>query len=358
MATSCYLPRHRGYSIDKKYGDGKMNIKQMKTFLKESLIKNPQRAVYISGAVGIGKSEAIKQTADELNFKFIDIRLGQRDPTDIKGLFYIVDGTIKCTIPPEFPTADSTENTVIFLDEFSNAPQSVQNASLQLLLDRRLGNYIVPKNTRIVCAGNRLIDGAFVFRLSSAVQNRLIQVTLNPDFEEWKTHAYLKNINPLIIGYHNFTDGKNLHTFKNDVDVNAFATPRSWFFTDEVIKLNLEPEIELEAIQGCIGESLGIEFFGYKKIHKDLPDTQKILDGENIKVTEPNICYALCSGLIGAVRHRQDKMGRMIEYISECMPKEFQVVLLKDILKTDLFNQVVINSAYQNWISKNKDVIL
>ena len=49
--------------------------------------------------------------------------------------------------PADLPTqelADQFECVVLFLDEMNQAPQSVQAAAYQLILNRRLGNYHLP----------------------------------------------------------------------------------------------------------------------------------------------------------------------------------------------------------------------
>ena len=131
-----------------------MKPNEYKTFLKKTLTKNPKRAIFVTGKVGIGKSETTKQIAEELNWKFRDVRLSLLDATDLRGLPTIDKEKNKTKwTSPEFLPDDETP-TLLFLDEFSNANSSIQNASLQLILDRKLGEYELPSNTRVVCAGN------------------------------------------------------------------------------------------------------------------------------------------------------------------------------------------------------------
>ncbi len=53
--------------------------------VKESLITmiKANRPVMLHGSPGVGKSDVIRQVADELNVKLIDIRLSQLDPVDL-----------------------------------------------------------------------------------------------------------------------------------------------------------------------------------------------------------------------------------------------------------------------------------
>ena len=188
---------------------------QWKTYLKKQFIKNPNQAVFVMGAVGVGKSMTTKEVAEELGWEFRDIRLSLLDATDLRGLPDIDKEKRETywTKPVFLPPEDYDKDIILFFDEFSNANASIQNACLQLVLDRSIGEYKLPPKARIVCGGNGLNDGAFVFKLSSALGNRFINIDFEADFDDWKTWAYANKINPLVIAYHNYTKGNNLHNY-------------------------------------------------------------------------------------------------------------------------------------------------
>ena len=67
----------------------------------------------------------------------IDLRLGQMEPTDIRGIpFYNKEiGKMDWAPPVELPdeeTASQYPIVVLFLDELNSAPASVQSAAYQL----------------------------------------------------------------------------------------------------------------------------------------------------------------------------------------------------------------------------------
>ncbi|WP_373479230.1 DUF815 domain-containing protein [Geminocystis sp.] len=60
------------------------------------LVKNQlQISTMIWGAPGIGKSSIVAQVAQENNLDFIDLRLSQLAPTDLRGLPVAVAGRTK-----------------------------------------------------------------------------------------------------------------------------------------------------------------------------------------------------------------------------------------------------------------------
>ena len=100
----------------------------------------------------------------------IDLRLALMEPTDLRGIPYYNEktGQMMWAPPADLPTqelADQFECIVLFLDEMNQAPQSVQAAAYQLILNRRLGTYTLPDNVLIVAAGNRESDRGVAYRM-------------------------------------------------------------------------------------------------------------------------------------------------------------------------------------------------
>jgi hypothetical protein len=337
-----------------------MKPNEVKDFLERSLVKNPHRAVFIYGAVGAGKSSIIRQVAEKLKWELRDVRLSLLDATDLRGL-PAIDKVKKETLwtrPTFLPEENYKGNMILFLDEFNTSNKSLQNAALQLTLDRQIGEYKVPEGVRIVCAGNNISDGAYVTRLSSALSNRFINIDFHVDFDGWKVWAYSNKVNPMIIGFHNYRKGDLLHNYKEDVDNKSFATPRSWQYVSELLELGLTNGTLFEAIKGAVGEGAGNEFYGFLKIHRDLPKPEDILmKGKNIVPEQSNIMYALVSALINCVREHKDKVNRLVEY-SMKIQKEFSVVLLKDLLKTELKDNVMNCKAFDEYVKVNRDLII
>ena len=124
------------------------------------------RPVFMWGPPGIGKSDIIHQIAAEQGREVIDVRLSLWEPTDIKGIpFYNSNkGTMEWAPPIELPT-DPESTAVLFLDELNSAAPATQAAAYQLILNRRVGTYYLPKGVSIVAAGNRETDKGVTYRM-------------------------------------------------------------------------------------------------------------------------------------------------------------------------------------------------
>jgi MoxR-like ATPase len=85
----------------------------------------------------------------------IDLRLGQMEPTDIRGIpFYNKEvGKMDWAEPIDLPSKEFAADypvVVLFLDEMNSSAPSVQAAAYQLILNRRIGKYHLPDNVVIV----------------------------------------------------------------------------------------------------------------------------------------------------------------------------------------------------------------
>ena len=158
---------------------------------------NRHRPAFLWGPPGIGKSDIVKQIGAELEREVIDVRLALWEPTDIKGIpYYNADqGKMVWAPPAELPTnEDST--AIIFLDELNSAPPAVQAAAYQLVLNRQVGTYKLPKGVDIVAAGNREGDRGVTYRMPAPLANRFVHLEMKVDFDDWQDWATLKKVHP------------------------------------------------------------------------------------------------------------------------------------------------------------------
>ena len=103
-----------------------------------------QRPLFLWGPPGIGKSEVVAEIAEEMGGYMIDLRLGQMDPTDIRGIpfFHREAGKMDWAPPIDLPDEELASQypiVVLFMDEMNSAAPAVQAAAYQLVLNRRVG---------------------------------------------------------------------------------------------------------------------------------------------------------------------------------------------------------------------------
>ena len=310
------------------------------------------RPVMIYGKPGIGKSNITQQIADSLNYELLDVRAVLLDPTDIKGIPYVVDGELRNSQPSIFPQKKGDRPWLLFLDEIVLAPPSVQSALFQLVLDFQIGDYKLPADTRIIAAGNRQEDRSGANRMLSALSNRFIHYDLEVDMDNWLTWAMNKGIHEDVISFIRFRPGL-LSEF--DANKRSFPSPRAWEFVSDTIP-NLRPESEYATLAGTVGEGAAGEFLAYLKTARNLPDIDKLIkEGGNgfDMPDDPATLYALSGAL--STRAKEQTWLNMMKIIKK-MPPEFQVVTVKDSLNKDANLQST--QTYLDWIVKNTDILV
>jgi MoxR-like ATPase len=109
-----------------------------------------RHAVMIWGPPGVGKSSIVARIAQDNDLQFVDVRLSQLAPTDLRGLPVPTDG-ISRWYPPEFLPTDG--RGILFLDELNMAPPTMQGVAQQLILDRKVGSYVLPDGWMVWAAG-------------------------------------------------------------------------------------------------------------------------------------------------------------------------------------------------------------
>ena len=314
-----------------------------------------KRPVFLWGPPGIGKSEVVAEITEEMNGLMIDLRLGQMEPTDIRGIpFYNKDlGKMDWAEPTDLPSqelADQYPTIVLFLDEMNSAAPSVQAAAYQLILNRRMGKYKLPDNVVIVAAGNRESDKGVTYRMPAPLANRFIHLTLRPDFETWQTWAIQNQVHPDIVGY--ITANKvDLFNFDAKMSGQSFATPRSWTFVSELLEEEELNDTELtDLVAGTVGEGIALKFNAHRKVSANMPNPTHILEGKvkDLKNKDIAACYSLTVALCYELKECWDKnantdkgndffhaqFDNVLRFIMDNLGVELQVMLVHAALTT------------------------
>ena len=154
--------------------------------------------VFIWGPPGIGKSAFVRSFSASVGLPCVSLLGSQLAPEDIIGVPQIIDGKSRFC-PPTMIARD--EPYCLFLDELNACSQEVQKAFYSLILDRRIGEYHLPKGSIVIGAGNRAEDAAIVRPMSSALVNRMAHVQLRASAQDWLAWAGPAGVHELVVSY-------------------------------------------------------------------------------------------------------------------------------------------------------------
>lgn len=318
-----------------------------------------KRPVFLWGPPGVGKSEMAQQIAESGELgktHLIDIRLALYEPTDIRGIPYRNGGSnmMDWSHPSDLPTQEFAENydtIILFLDEMNSAAPAVQAAAYQLILNRRIGQYNLPKNVVICAAGNRDSDKGVTYRMPTPLANRFVHLEVRPDFQSWMDWAVTTgNIHPGVVGFLNFSKG-DLFNFDPRSSGRSFATPRSWTYVSDFLYSTANTEQLTDLISGCVGEGTAIKFMTHWENSASLPNPADILSGKvtgkdmkkNVSVSAQwalmiSLCYELreSSNTLGKknVDQWHEQVDRFFEFIMDQFNVEMAVMATRLAVKT------------------------
>jgi hypothetical protein len=253
---------------------------------------------------------------------------------------------------------DPGENVVniLFLDEISAAPQSVQAAAYQITLDRVVGEHKLPDNCIVIAAGNRTTDKSVAFKMPKALANRLLHMEVEGSFSSWKQWAIQSGIHPKVLGFLSFRQNY-LMKFDAATEELAFATPRSWEMVSNILNYVCEDvDKMLQLISGVVGLGVAIEFRTWTRVYDDLPDLQEIFDGKNPTLpTGTDAMYALTAAMTAYARAHKDELHRISHSIAyaDRMPPDFSSMLMRDYMaiEKDYRTKLLQIPSFARWLS-------
>jgi len=311
-----------------------------------------QIPVFVWGSPGIGKSSIIKQIAEDKNLEFVDLRLSLLDPTDLKGIpFFDQENNEAVWASPNFLPKNPDSKGILFLDEINTAPPSVQASAYQLVLDRKVGEYELPKGWSIVAAGNNESDRGVVYRMPPPLANRFVHLNMEVSFEDWKVWAYENNIESSIIAFLHYDESK-LFEFDPSKNEKSFPTPRSWEYVHKVLASDIEATLLMEIVSGAVGSESATAFMSFRKVMNRLPDIEKLLSGEEVEVEhDSQVLFALIAGVISNIKQNstKEKIDHALKF-SLTLPKEFSVMLVKDMQQNKI--NVEGSAVWEEWVEE------
>lgn len=298
--------------------------------------------LFIHGPPGVGKTSIVNQSAEKLDIKHIDIIASQMDPVDVRGLPKLGAGDVtEWTIPSYLPREKNSKG-ILFFDEISNSPPSVQNALLKLILDRKVENYEIPKGWIIVAAGNRASDKAHVHRLSSALSSRFIHVDLMPEIEDWSKWAANSDVHPTVVGFLNFKKGEPGILVSEKFEERAFPCPRTWEYASNLIKAGFKDKVLHTLLEGTVGQGAAIELVAYMKTVLKVSAEEVLANPLKAYIPESaDQMWALVSALVPHAKTERH-VPALLEYalrLANNDKEEFSLIFVRRMLQIDGTNR-------------------
>lgn len=237
--------------------------------------------VLLWGSPGIGKTATVYALAEAHGWPVKTVIASIHEPSDFSGLPY-PDGTQARYLPPDWALelareAQEAEGAILFLDEITTAPFSVQVALFRLVLERTIGQFTLPQNVRVIAAANPPDEVVGAWELPAPLANRFAHLDFQPlgpqdwiqgliqgfqapeipVIRDW-TRAYPQAVG-LITGFLQ-SRPELLHQFPQDPSKRSKAWPsrRSWAAAARMLSAALTVSQDEGAIASVVGSCVGM----------------------------------------------------------------------------------------------------
>jgi MoxR-like ATPase len=228
------------------------------------------------GPPGVGKTALIRSLTQRRGWRLVEIIASLHDPTDFNGLPVVQNGSVRFVPPDWVYQFEESGQGILFLDELTTAPPTVQAALLRLVLERKVGAHSLPAGVRVVAAANPPDMAANGWELAPPLANRFAHLTYSLDAGEWvKLFPSYWGNPPQLEGVEETVWARArarvaafisrrpqlLYTFNPDREESRFATPRTWdMFSRAWAAASLDPTSAGDLAAALVGDAPAAEF--------------------------------------------------------------------------------------------------
>ena len=308
---------------------------------------------YVSGSPGLGKTSLFIDVGRTLGYEDEHIviwRGSLRDPVDLLGTPDNHGETTRWKKPDELARLEKGKWFLI-LDELSDCVTMMQNGLCGLVLDRQVGELKLSPDVMLGATGNRVEDKSGAQRIMSKLSNRMLNLTMEPNLDDFKDWGRMAGIPRIVLSYLTYRPG---HLCEFDPARASNPTPRSWEFVSK-LDLTLSRNLLLAMLTGYVGEGIATEFISFVELEAKLVHPDEIIKNPTTAAVPPDEMskYVVCGAL--AEKASSKTFDAISQYVSR-LPAEYGVLTVRESIRYD--KSVAQTKSFRDWLVKNQNVII
>jgi hypothetical protein len=335
-------------------------------------------SVHLVGEPGVGKTSMYKNIVRRTGYRGIYIDAPNVELGELGIPIPNHETKTTCIYPNDQWGFHVDEPKVIFIDEFTKAPNAVQNMLHPMLnFPRMIMGRPLHEQDIVVTAGNYTGDGVGD-NMRSHSRNRLTVMQVKKphagfnvdgsiDKDSWGAWAVANNIvaeilawtkeNPQILAsYLDAGQAGNKYIFNPKEAQKSFVSPRSLQRASNILAVRAGNTTNaiVTALEGTIGAPAARDLMAFVDVADSLPTWESIIrDPLNAKV--PSSPSALCLLAFSAVqRVDRQTIGKFFEYLQRT-PKELQSIFCLTGMNNDEKKKIFLTSqSFVDWMRNNQ----
>jgi len=290
----------------------------------------------LSGPPGIGKSQVVRQWAENNGYEMKVIILSRYGNVDVVGGFVPdMENKVLVHMPTErlFKNVNG-KRTLFFFDEITDADPGTITAFQSFTLDGEIEGVTVDPESLFAFAGNRPEHGTGSKKPSTAFMDRVAYYEVEFNKDAWCEYM-TGRVDPRIIAYVEF-DNEAFPTFDGRAKGWKQTTPRGYERLSEMLTSNFIPDEKL--VCSVIGAKEASRFVSFCQLQGDLISYHEIIDlkGEYQTPNSISLQWAMIGNIVynlGEVTEPdEEEMGYIFKFMSE-FPEEIQSVFCRMVEK-------------------------
>lgn len=332
------------------------------------------RSVIVQGEMGIGKSSLLSLLAKQFPEHipcYMDMTTKDLGDLTLPKMVQYNGMDISRFAPNEEFGIHHGKPVILMLDEFGKSNRAVQNASLRVLLERKIGVYTLPEDSIVLGTTNLGVEGVGD-NIQPHARNRVVFVEMRkPTADEWLEWAMDENLEPELLAWvkenphclHSFREVKNpsdnQYIFHpNDPARPSFVTPRSLEGASRILsrRANLSYNALVCALSGCIGTRAALDLMAFVKLADELPRWEDIVKSP-ATTSIPTDAAAVCMLVFTAIgRVSKETLDPWLQYMYR-LRAEAQALFALQAMKTNKRPLLLTDKTFLKWVTENQYLV-
>jgi hypothetical protein len=329
----------------------------------------------IKGEPGCGKSTLLKMLKEDLGDRYdgIYVDCPVKDIGDTAMSVPDHDRTKLTQVVSDLFMLDSPKPKVIMLDEFMKTPKLLQTMWTRLMLERTIGDHVLPDGSIVFATSNNASDGVGDSMLAHAGNRVTIYNMRKPNANEWNLWATDNDIAPeiracvamnprMLASYLDGGQDDNPYIFNPDRKALSFVTPRSLTKCDPIIRKRdrLGPNLMKASLAGTIGAAAAELMSAVVSLSGELVSVKTVIaDPDTVRIPEkPAAVFMMMFNAIDTIE-TQDQLAAFMKFVNRISSAEVQSVFFTMALQSKKISKLAIkNEQIKEWSKTNYELLI
>lgn len=287
-----------------------------------------QKRILAVGPPGVGKTFIKKQACQAIGFDLLSLSMAVIDVPYLLGYPFRDNGTASHAPFGTLAKAlEASRPTVLDLDEFGAASESVQKAALRLIQFGEVGGRRLPDCVVISASTNDVGHGAGVQGMIEPLKSRFHAIIeVKSDLEDLIGYGLARNWPTWLCAFLRQAPDA-IHDWKPEKSMKVGgACPRGWEYVAEWDNDGFD---DPEVWSGVVGKGRATQAHAFKQLINELPDVDAVLmDPDNAPVpSNPSAIYLVSMALAGKMTAAN--FGSCVKYLNR-LPAMFRAFSIRD----------------------------